>query len=142
MRYPAANHGSDKDTSQALPASKHKTLSSPIFLRMCSCEKKWGGVPLLFSLPCNSTASLVQISGPSASPRYPYSALSIPESPACSSFEGQPTFQTVQRGRIVLPFSRCSRTKIGSAILSPSFTLTPSRGNSYGDQTAHLHRAI
>src|SRR6266576_237747 len=64
MRYPAANHGSDKDTSQALPASKHKTLSSPIFLRMCSCEKKWGGCPFCSRFPAILPLHLCKSLGP------------------------------------------------------------------------------
>src|SRR5216683_5239447 len=58
------------------------------------------------------------------------------ESPACPEFRGGHGFQTFRRHRILLHFSRCSRTKIGSVILSPS------SGSSLRDKTAHLHRSI
>jgi len=81
------------------------------------------GVPHLFSPPDNSPSSPLRISVFSASLRYlfPVSFTShesrITSLPRASRGHG---FQTFRQRRILLHFSRCSRTKIGSVILSPS----------------------
>src|SRR6266568_6656831 len=82
-----------------------------------------GGVPHLFSPPDNSPSSPLRVSVFSASPRYLFPVsftsheLRITSLSRASRGHG---FQTFRQRRILLHFSRCSRTKIGSVILSPS----------------------
>ena len=81
------------------------------------------GVPHLFSPPNNSASSPLRISAFSASLRYLFPVsftsheLRITSLSRASRGHG---FQTFRQRRILLHFSRCSRTKIGSVILSPS----------------------
>src|SRR5712691_6037016 len=74
------------------------------------------GVPHLFSPPNNSASSPLRISVFSASLRYLFPLSSTSHQSRITSHG----FQTFRQRRILLHFSRCSRTKIGSVILSPS----------------------
>src|SRR6266568_1546340 len=97
------------------------------------------GAPHLFSSPNNSASSPLRISVFSASLRYlfPLSSTSHDLRITCLSRASRGHgFQTFRQRRILLHFSRCSRTKLASVIL------TPSEGSSDRDQTAHLHRSI
>src|SRR3989442_10568533 len=81
------------------------------------------GVPHLFSPPNNSASSPLRISVFSASLRYlfPVSFTSPESRITCLSRASRGHgFQTFRQRRILLHFSRRSRTKIASVILSPS----------------------
>src|SRR6266436_3316878 len=81
------------------------------------------GVPHLFSSPNNSASSPLRISVFSASLRYLFPVSFTGHESRITSLSRASSghgFQTFRQRRILLHFSRCSRTKIGSVILSPS----------------------
>ncbi len=107
-------------SSTSLPFLSSQSLTNcpickPFVLTFIQNAGVWG-VPHLFSPPNNSASSPLRISVFSAFLRYLF-PLSFTSHQSRITSHG---FQTFRRRRILLHFSRRSRTKIASVILSPS----------------------